>query len=278
MQALATILPAEDLAAVSTALDAGQGLLTQMQGFTSTTRAAVAEVEKYLSAAEATANEVVSPVNSLQATLTYGQALPGRILGSLSGVLERTARLYDSLWNYPSQFINKLNLAFSDLEGSYQDLADGATSPAGQSAGSVMRDHLSLACASAWRWRRLLYMQRMTARQKMPKSPDVEVMTINELEATLAVVRTRLAAAVTIARDVDSLKAMSAALLTQVNHVRLQREKMITVVLDNPIPLHLACLVHRFTIRRRRTDPESQQHQKSQFYLWRDQGLCNLIP
>ena len=33
-----------------------------------------------------------------------------------------------------------------------------------------------------------------------------------------------------------------AALLNQVNTVRLEREKMIAVTLDNPMPLHLVCL------------------------------------
>jgi hypothetical protein len=56
------------------------------------------------------------------------------------------------------------------------------------------------------------------------------------------VVRARLAAAVEVARDMDDLKKMAAALLTQVNTVRLEREKMVTVTLDNPLPLHLVCL------------------------------------
>jgi len=55
-------------------------------------------------------------------------------------------------------------------------------------------------------------------------------------------VRTRIEAAVEKAREMDSLKIMAAALLTHVNNVRLEREKMVAVILDNPMPLHLVCL------------------------------------
>ena len=42
---------------------------------------------------------------------------------------------------------------------------------------------------------------------------------------------------------------MSAALLTQVNSVRLEREKMIEVALDNTMPLHLVCLKYGLSYR-----------------------------
>lgn len=240
MQALAAI-PGVDPAAVSKALNTVQGLLTQMQGYTSATRAAVAEIEKHIAAAEATVNRMTSPLNSIQATLTYGLTLPGRVLGSLSGALEKTARTYDSLWNYPSQFIAKLDDALDELESSFDDLADGATSPAGRSAGLVMRNHITLAGAQ----RLALEAAALYAeddRAAGEADPDFQVMHLQELEATLAVVRARLAAAVGVARDMDDLKMMAAALLTQVNTVRLEREKMVTVTLDNPLPLHLVCL------------------------------------
>lgn len=240
MQALAAI-PGVDPAAVTTALNTAQGLATQMQGYTSATRAAVAEVEKHLAAVEATVSLVTSPLNSLQATLTYGLALPGRVLGSLSGALEKTARTFDSLWNFPSQFISKLDDALGELEDRYDDLADGATSPAGRQAGLVMRNQLLVAGAQrlALEAAALFAEDDRTARES---DPDFQVMHLQELEATLAVVRARLAAAVEVARDMDDLKKMAAALLTQVNTVRLEREKMVTVTLDNPLPLHLVCL------------------------------------
>lgn len=240
-KALAGILPASDIAAVSAALSSAQGLLAQMQGYTSTTRAAVAEVEKYIATAQATVSQVVSPVNSLQSTINYSLTLPGRVLGSLSGAVEKTARLCDSLWNYPGQFISKLDSAMTDLQNYFTTLGHSASSASGQAAGSVMRDHLALACAQRLALEAAaLYTDDYNAAQEA--DADFQVMTINELEATLAVVRARLANAIAIARDMEQLKTMAAALLTQVNSVRLEREKMITVTLDNAMPLHLVCL------------------------------------
>jgi len=63
------------------------------------------------------------------------------------------------------------------------------------------------------------------------------------------VVRGRIETAIAIALAgegsddlVLTLKTMAVALLNHVNSVRLEREKMARVVLDNPMPLHLVCL------------------------------------
>lgn len=240
-QALTGILPAADIAAVSDTLDAAQGILTQMTGYASTTRAVVAAVERYVNTALAAVSAIESPVNSLQTTITYSLNLPGRVLGALSGAAEKTARLCDSLWNYPGQFINKLDDALADLQQSFTDLTAAATSTQAQSAGAVMSDHLALACAQRLALEAAaLYAEDADAAND--PDTDFQIMNLQELESTLAVVRARLAAAVEVARDLPGLKTMAASLTTQVNSVRLEREQMITVTLDNPMPLHLVCL------------------------------------
>jgi hypothetical protein len=235
---LKSYIPTADAGAITKILDADLGLLIQVQEFSAQTKFLVGSAEKYLALSDAMTNELVSPVNSLQAAITYSVNLPGRILGSTSRSLEKIARLFDSLWTSPSQFICKLNDAFTDLEDSYIDLAESA---AGEAASDVMAKHLTIACAQ----RLALEAAAIYADDEQAfkdNDSDFHVMNINELESTLAIVRTRLAAAVDVARDIESLKTMAAALLTQVNSVRLEREKMIAVVLDNPMPLHLVCL------------------------------------
>ncbi|MRR15378.1 MAG: hypothetical protein EG826_02850 [Deltaproteobacteria bacterium] len=240
--ALGGILPASDIAALGDTLAAAEGILEQMEGYTSSTRAAVAAIEKHIATAEAAVSAVESPVNSLQATIQYSLNLPGRILGRISGAVEKLARLSDSLWNYPSQFIANLDNAMTDMQESFADLADSASAPSARAAGAVMSDHLALACAQRLALEAAAIYAADNDAATGESDPDYQMMTINELESTLAVVRTRLAAAVEIARDMDTLKIISAALLMQVNSVRLEREKMISVVLDNPLPLHLVCL------------------------------------
>jgi len=234
-------IPSVDSGAVTIDLDADTGLLAQMQIFSGTTRQLVAQAEKNISTIEAVVNAVESPVNSLQATISYSLTLPGRILGSISAAVEKAARLYDSLWNYPRQFIFKVDAAFTDLQGSWEYLLDTATSPGGRSGAQILLNHLKIVCAQRIALEAAaLYEADNNA--SGDRESDFHVMNVNELESTLALVRTRLAEAVEISRNMDCLKTMAAALLTQVNSVRLEREKMIAVTLDNPMPLHMVCL------------------------------------
>ena len=74
-----------------------------------------------------------------------------------------------------------------------------------------------------------------------PSLPDAP-MTVGELESSLAAVRTCLQAAINLSRQSTSLKKQALQLQTHVSSVKLEREKMIQVQLDNPMPLHLVCL------------------------------------
>ena len=251
--AIKAVIPAADYGAVSQILDAGEGLLAQMESYSETTRAFVAQVEKYISTAEAVVSQIESPIDSIQATIAYSLTLPGRILGAISGAVEKVARLFDSLADYPSQFISKLDTASADLDSAFADIAVAAQSDGSLAAAAVMPELLTIAFAQRMALETAaLYAADNDAANVSNSSaggnsvsggnPDFQVMNIRELESSLAVVRTRIEAAVEISREIDSLKKMAVALLTHVNSVRLQREKMIAVTLDNSMPLHLVCL------------------------------------
>ena len=224
-------VPAADGGAVGKTLDADKGLLEQVQEYSNITRSFVGGVEGYISTAEAVVNQVVSPVNSLQATIIYAENLPGRILGSITGAVEKVALLYTSLRDFPNIFMSRLDDAFTDLQDSFLTFGND----------TVMNDHLKIACAQ----RIALEAAAIYADDEqafVDADPDIQIMNIRELEETLAIVRARLEAAIAIARDMDSLKQTAENLLNHVNTVRLEREKMIAVTLDNPMPLHLVCL------------------------------------
>lgn len=69
-----------------------------------------------------------------------------------------------------------------------------------------------------------------------------QTMTVNELESSLAAVRGILQEAINLSRQNTSLKQQALQLQTHVNSIKLEREKIIQVLLDNPVPLHLVCL------------------------------------
>lgn len=254
-------LPTADAGIVGKTLDTAKGLLEQAQEYSNTTRQFVGKVEGYLATAEAVVNQVASPINTLQATITYATTLPGRIIGPIANVVEKLAITYNSLRSTPSLFISNLDTAFDDLLDSFEELADDNDDTTG--ASTVMGDCVEIACAQRIALEAAaVYAADEAAVQEGSASPsviyanaaqaadnddtedtqDVQVMTIRELEETLAIVRTRLEAAVVKAREMESLKTMAASLLEHVNRVRLEREKMITVRLDNAMPLHLVCL------------------------------------
>jgi hypothetical protein len=231
---IAAALPSADAAAATQTLVEGEAILGQLTGYSNAVRGFVSGAESRLAQIEAAVNQIVSPANSLQATMTYAATLPGRLLGNISRSLEKYATLYSALINYPALYLSRISQAFDDVDAAL------AASPSGD-AQTLIRKHFAIAAAQ-----RLALIAAdayaADAAAAAGCNDEVEPMTINDLESSLAVVRTRLQAAVSIARELDSLKTMSQALLTQVNAVRLEREKMIPVLLDNPMPLHLVCL------------------------------------
>lgn len=238
---IAAHLPLSDGDAVAQPLDPAQSLLAHVRGYSQNARLLTAGIEAALSEVESAVSAIVSPADSIQATLAYGATLPGRILGELGRILEKYGLLYSSLQQYPSLYISRLDDALTDLETAYAVFTARATSPAGVAAGSLMSRHLLISGAQRLALEAAtLYAADQAA--AVGREGSAAVMTIGELETTLSVVRARLDRAVSAARTLDGLKTMAVALLNQVNSVRLEREKMVRVTLDNPMPLHLVCL------------------------------------
>jgi len=235
-------LPASDAGAVAKALSNASSMIAQVQEYSDKTRSFVSSVEGYISTAEAVVEQATSPVNSLQATITYSLTLPGRILGAVAGAVEKVALLYGSLKDYPTRFLDKLDDAFDDLADSFRAFGDGDSSSTGAAAEETMSAHLEIACAQRMALEAAALFNADETAFREGGDTDYQVMDIRELETALAIVRQRIEAAVEKAREMQSLKTMAASLLIHVNKVRLEREKMLAVVLDNPMPLHLVCL------------------------------------
>ena len=72
--------------------------------------------------------------------------------------------------------------------------------------------------------------------------PLPDIMTVNDLENTLAAVRTFIQEAVDQSRQLESLKAEALVLLNHVDTIKLQREKIVQIQVNNPTPLHLILL------------------------------------
>lgn len=244
LAAMKSKLPVGDAGMLSKTLDSAKGLLSQVQEYSESARAFVSSVEGYISIAESAVDGITSPVDSIQATITYATTLPGRILGSITSAVEKVALLYDSVRNFPSRFLSNLDSAFDNLQESFESFGSSDSSAEGQAALEFMCDTLAIVCAEtmALEAASLYDEDETTFNEDSADDTGFQVMNIRELEETLALTRERLEDAVCKAREITSLKTMAKALLEHVNKVRLEREKLISVVLDNPMPLHLVCL------------------------------------
>jgi len=240
---IAAIIPAADIGAVTGTLDAGLSLLEQMDGFSNATRLFVAGIEKRLAAAQTVVAQIKSPADSLLTAFSYTATLPGRILGGMAQILDKYGQLNESLKTLPVKFISRLHDAFNNIQDAFRDFTDNqSASVIGQAANAFLYKHAQIAAAQRIALEAAYIYAADAETSASPEDADVQMMTMSELESSLAIVRTRMDAAVEIAREIDALKTMAASLLTQVNNVRLEREKMTGVTLDNPMPLHLVCL------------------------------------
>lgn len=240
------------------ALDAAEGIYEQFAGLTLAAREFIREIDQYVTMFQAVVTELINPVNSLLATVSYSVSLPGRVIGPIALAVERTACLYDSLRTSPGRFVSSLELAFDALEAATEGFSSN-TSQTGTAARAMVIKHLRIAAAqrialeAAYLYKEDETNRRKVRRTEQTKSFDVlgryigtaetvQVMNVRELESSLAVVRGMIQAAVDEARSVRSLQSMARRLLEHVYTVKLEREKIIEIELDNPLPLHLVCL------------------------------------
>jgi prophage DNA circulation protein len=222
-------------------LDPERSLLEQFSGLSKVAMGYVARVNSLEQQLNATLNAVANPANSLLSTIKFATNLPGRILGSVARCVERYARLYDGLKSAPAAFLRSLQSGMLTLEASVGF---------GPTIRIAAAHRVGLECANLYdvdqKNRQLLTRQEQTATfDKLGNyaEPDqvATIMTIQEIEATLAITRQLLQDAVTRDREAQAPKSMARKLLEHADQVKLEREKLITITLDNPLPLHLLC-------------------------------------
>lgn len=241
-------LGAEAAAINNLELDAELGILEQFNGISQQARAYLKQIDGAVAAFEGALNDVTQPVNSLIATINYGTKLPGRVIGAVAKMVDRYVTLYKTVTNAPSRFMRNLQSAVTNL-----------LAPFGLS--SRMHKHVLVAVSTqgvhavaqyyATDEKQRQIMRRLekqpafdaTGRYLNPATAE-PVYTANELEASTSISRTMLQEAIDSdgGRNISTLKTMARILVDHVNNIKLEREKIITITLDNPMPLHIVCL------------------------------------
>jgi len=225
----------------------------------------------------ATMSAASNPADSFTSLLNWAVDVPSTMVLSCTKAVERYAVAYQTLKSSPANFVSKLSESFRGLEKSFTNF--GGADPAQAAAGAAVRATLKLSCAEALAVATAdVFSQEQDLRDTLktaeaaapvdadgnfiPQIPDdtvsdgstvTNLMTADELENTLALARQYLQEAVDCARqnglDPQSYKDMALALENHVNTVKLERENIKQVTLDQPMPLHLVCLRHRLPFR-----------------------------
>jgi len=224
-------------------LDPDKGILEQFTDISKKARKYVKDVDAYVRKLEGTLGTISNPANSLTSTIQYGVNLPGRVIGAVAKTVERYAILYNTIRNAPARFLLSLKDGLKKLELSFGKFSKHTR------IASVQRRALVAG---------YIYKSDESKRQILKSAekvksfdalghylktePTEQIMTIQEIEQTLADVRSDIQETVELSRGMQSLKDLALVLLEHVNKIKLEREKLVRVDIENEIPLHLICL------------------------------------
>lgn len=234
---------AEGATVLTATLTEGQSALSQLTGGLSrVARTYVGMVDDAVSAFDGLMNTVENPAESIISTVDYGASLPGRVVGAVARCIERYSDAIAAVEISPAQFSANFVAAMSDLTRVNQDFAAIVAGAAAL--------HGTLALGRQYQVdedsRREAQAEESSAAfdvsgRPLPGRDYTAPVPIDELDRSLATMREQVQAALEYDRTNTSLKDAALALTRHVNHIKLDRERIITVTVQGPLPLHAVC-------------------------------------
>lgn len=193
--------------------------------------------------------EVARPSDSILSSINYGLSLPGLAIQALSMAMERCAIVAVSSGS-PLSFVASFRSNVDSLTSGYSMLIEYIKTVAAQ-----------IECMTIAK----LYQADEENRSKLEKIENTTVwgedgrlkyipelppvLTMDGLELSLTLVCEDIQAAINQIREgsgsiqtIFGLKKMSDALKEHVNEVKLKRERIVTIMVLDPVPVHLLCL------------------------------------
>lgn len=235
-------------------LDPDQGILDQLTGLTRKVREYVKGIDAAVRTYESTLNDIAIPANALIATIEFGLNLPGRVIGAAARCAHRYSLLYETSKTAPSRFVQSIADGITRLDDILWPITTGlgdaaAHARAAFKTAAALEASVQLGgiFADDQDSRRLQQRAEQQyafdpAGRYTPPPAAGPVMSVTQIEQSLSVVRTMIADAVALSRQNGSLKKVGQLLLSHATQIKLQSEKIVSVRLDNPTPLHLVCL------------------------------------
>jgi prophage DNA circulation protein len=245
--ALEEALGADGADLADTEIPEGAGIMETLSNFTGTVREYASAVSSAVARMDATMNQVSSLANSVVATVEFATNLPGRVAGSIANVCDRVASGLQALNDAPGLFAQNFMDAIDQIDSSLSQMSTSGST--GQAAVDNVRKHLRTQGAMAVALHvGYIFGSDEDDRDSLRKyeqdggadSPP-DVLTVHAIEESLALTRVNMQAAVDEFREIKALKIMADALLEHASHVKLEKDRIKTILVDNPTPLLKLC-------------------------------------
>jgi prophage DNA circulation protein len=246
------VLGAEASEITDHALDPDQDILSQFTGISRTAREYVKKADAFERELNAALSHISTPANAFVSTIDFAADLPGRIISAAAHVADRYSRLYDTVTSAPDRFIQSFKDGIEELEESLTLDDDDDTHDSFRTAfRSIAALEGGVKAGAAFSEdeenRRLLKRLENTKRfdalgNYLNPGTEPYVMNVREIETTLYTARELIQSAIDLDRSNDSLKALARSLLIHVNEIKLNLAQIVTVNIDNELPIHLVCL------------------------------------
>lgn len=236
-----SLLEELDSSIINMPLDPTKSILEQISSLSSTVRGVIKSIDSAISSMQAMMNNIILPANSIISMVDYAVNIPGRIISTISTVVERYAVAYQSMISAPERFMQSFENSISELSSHF-----GIFSKEIKTCGS-QRMALSLAYIYSEDQKKREKIKKKEKKQNFDilgnyKKDDIEpILTINEIEKSLYIVRKNLQECINYNKN-TSLKKMARVLLEYTNNIKLEREKIKKINISRPMPLHLICL------------------------------------
>lgn len=239
-------LGAEASEICGTDIDPEQSLLSQFTSASQAARDYLADVDAAIARCEATLGDTDIAASSFVNTIDYGSRLPGRLVEAMARAAERfCADKPDAL--SPRAWLANLEAAYEGFVALFRNDDFNARDQARMATAS--RYSLETAYQYGIDNDAAMTLKRLESepqfdvlgtRTSTESAPAV--MTINELDDTLAIARAMLQQCVDLDRSSPCWKKTAEILLRQVMEIRLQRHRLVPKTIETSTPLHIVCL------------------------------------
>jgi len=214
-------------------------------------RVFLARLETGLNTLKEAFNDVLNPIDSAVAMVNYGLSLPGMMIRTVAETIERAAMVAEAAGNAPNMFVRSMRTNIRKLTTAVPMLGNnimiaGANIAALFTGKMFVSDEANKAVLrrieDTPQWR--------PDGTSLTLPPAPKVLTANEIDESLARLREMIDDGITAARDMGNtavvavLEQQADELTRYVNEVKLERDRIVTVDVEDNTPLHLLCLRH----------------------------------